>query len=998
MELRRGVGLRNWTGDMLRSPAVAAVYDRRYSRNRPPNLIVQIITRDGITSRPSRIDGQPHKAKTPAVSLRCVIPLVLLAAVSCASASDLDEQFHNPPPDVRPWVFWMWLRADTTPAAITKDLEEMKAKGIPGFILYDAGAGVLLHADSKMVLDGKAYRSVRTDDFKGATSTPIPTGPLPTWSPRWRELIRFVAKEAARLHLEFCLTDGLASTSGSIDEADGQQKLIWSETKVAGPMVVDALLPLETGKASQLSSHRDVSVLAVPDTPDFGPGRVVDLSAKMDAAGHLHWDAPAGAWKVLRFSQTPTHARNFWGLFTDGMSAEALDKTWEVTMAPLLREMTPEERAGLRGIEDDSWEAGDMTWTGRFAAEFQRRRGYDLVPWLPVLAGVKMGDPADAAGVWRDYRLTISDLVADNHYAHLRQLAHQNGLTLYSEAAGPHPTQQDLLKNCGQVDIAMAEFWMPSPHRPTPQTRFLLRDAASANHIYGKPVTMCESFTSAGPFWEETFFSMKATADQAFCDGLNRVCFHNFSHSPSLDAKPGYVYFAGTLYGRNVTWWDQTPAFNTYLARCSELLQQGKFVADALFYHGDGIGQLEQMKTVPATLGEGYDHDNVNTDVLLTRANVRDGRIVLSDGMNYRVLVLPENTPMAPAVLAKISALVEAGATVVGPRPSGFAGLPLHPEDRPKFDSLVARLWGKTDARAVTENRVGAGRVVWGPSVREVLQSMGAGPDFEQTGVSPAGTIDWIHRTAGGAEIYYVASRWEPAEKVACTFRVSGKQPELWNPVTGEIRDARAFRQEGGRTTVPLEFDPCGSVFVVFRKDIKPDAQGLAATNYPATSVVTRLNGPWEVSFDPKWGGPAQVTFDQLTDWTKRPEEGIKFYSGTAVYRQEFDLGASPAPGERLLLDLGEVHEISSVRLNGIDLGVVWAKPARVDITPAVKAGANALEITVVNLWPNRLIGDAGLPPEKRFTETNMHKFTAATPLLASGLLGPVEVLASAPP
>jgi hypothetical protein len=271
---------------------------------------------------------------------------------------------------------------------------------------------------------------------------------------------------------------------------------------------------------------------------------------------------------------------------------------------------------------------------------------------------------------------------------------------------------------------------------------------------------------------------------------------------------------------------------------------------------------------------------------------------------------------------------------------------------------------------------------------------MGAQPDFEFTGLSEAGTIDWIHRTTSdGTEIYFVCSRWETPESVECSFRVSGKQPELWNPVTGEIRAATAFHQKNGRTIMPLEFDPCGSVFVIFRRPIGAMVDGTAARNYPTLTPLFKLDGAWDVAFDPKWGGPSNVRFEELTDWTKRPEDGIKFYSGTAVYRKTFTLPTAPDQSQRLILELGEVREVATVRLNGRDLGVVWTKPARVDITRAAKAGTNELEVSVVNLWPNRLIGDAALPPEKRFTETNMRKFVSKSPLLPSGLLGPVQML-----
>lgn len=923
---------------------------------------------------------------------------------------ELERHFQVPPENARPWVFWMWLRVETTPAAITRDLEEMHAKGIEGVILYDSGVGGQLEVSSKMVLKGKGYQAVPTRDYVGAHLTPIPSAPMPSWGDRHRELIRFASKEAGRLGLKFCLSVGLAGTSGPIPVEYGQQKLVWSEVTVNGPKNFDEILPAPTEAVSAINALpkknaslpskpqfniHEIAVLAVPVKEGFVPAEAINISSKMDAQGRLCWDAPAGNWKILRFGYAPTGKQNVWGYYTDGMSAAAMDKTWESTIGQVLKDMSPEERKGLYAVEDDSWEAGETTWTELFPAKFKLLRNYDLIPWLPALAGKSMGGSGAVEAVKRDYFRTIADLIARNHYARLRELANRNGLFAFSEAAGPNSGQLDPMQNSKGVDVAMGEFWVPSMHRPTPARRFLLRNAASANHIYGKRVTPCESFTSVGPFWEESFFDMKNSADQAFCDGCNLKVIHNFSHSPSLTAKPGYAYFAGTLYTRQATWWEQTPAFNAYLGRCSFLLQQGLFVADALYYRGDGIGQLEQMKTEPPLPAEGYDHDNCNLDALLDRVGVKNGRLVLPDGMSYRILVLPDDAPMAPEALVKIASLVESGATVVGQRPQGPAGL-VTPEQKAKFDVLVARLWG-FDPNGSGENQVGAGRIIVGKSAGAVLREMSVPPDLEFAGLSAAGELDWIHRTAGNTEIYFIASRWDPAEKVACTFRVSGKQPELWNPVTGDIRDAVVFRQKEGRTIVPLEFNPRESVFVVFRKPIAENVSGTAASNYPNISPLTELTGPWEVSFDPKWGGPENVTFNSLVDWTQRPEEGIKYYSGTAVYRKKFNLASLPSAGGKLLFDLGEVHEEASVRLNGVDLGVVWTRPARVDISAAARVGENNLEITVVNLWPNRLIGDASLPEEKRFTETNIRKFGTATPLYPSGLDGPVRLEVAVP-
>jgi hypothetical protein len=913
--------------------------------------------------------------------------------------SELSNGFIHPPISAAPWVYWVWLGVDTTPAAMTYDLEQMKAKGIAGFILYGNQAGSLAREIPAQVLVEKdnrfEYEYVKNGDYDDFHTTPIPLPALPAWTLPWRERIRYVAREAARLDLQFCLTIGLAGTSAQIPEEYGNQELIWTETSVNGPGEFDGILPALGPHDRPSSYRRDVAVLAIPEGGEFATSQVIDLTSKMDDSGHLKWKAPGGNWKILRFSQVATGAHNQWGIFSDAMNPEALDKLWEVTMAPLVQEMSPEERKGLIGLEDDSWEGGKFTWTKNFPAEFRKRRGYDLVPYLPVLAGAGIGDAATRQQIERDYKVTISDLMADYHYGHLEKLCKEHGLIFFSEAAGPNLYQADLLKTTSEVDVMMAEFWMPSFHRPTPRSRFLARNAACASHIYGAPVNMDEAFTSLGPEWEVSPFRMKPVGDQAFCDGVNRICVHNFSHSPSLTAKPGYVYVAGTHYEPRVTWWEQAPAFNTYLARCSYLLQQGKFVADALFYKGDNIGVGEPMKETHPTLGEGYDYDCLNADVLLTRMSVKDGHIVLPDGMSYRVLILPNNQPIALNALQRIAELVEAGATVVGPPPTGLAGLPVQPNEEQQFNAVAARLWGNDRQASITDKRqVGAGHVIAGQSARQALLDAGAPPDFEQSGLSPSGEIHWIHRRTGNTDIYFVASQWQTVEKLQCTFRVSGKQPELWDPVTGTIRDARSFRQSGGRTTIPLEFDPCGSVFIVFRKPIPSSATGKAATNYPHNErVQLTLSGPWEVSFDPKWGGPKKLIFERLVDWTTRSETGIRYYSGTAVYRKNFDLASVPEKGTRLLLDLGELHEVGAVRLNGRDLGVVWTKPARVDITGVLKTSGNTLEITVVNLWPNRLIGDAGLPRESQFTETNVHKFSSHSPLLPSGLLGPVRVL-----
>ena len=928
------------------------------------------------------------------------VSLGLILAIGCLSSSAradaLEDDFHHPPPGASTWVYWVWLETPTTPAAITRDLEEMKAKGIAGFILYENGAGNFL-AKAKMIPVDKGFKPVATSEYDGQYVTPLP--PLAPWSPEWRKDIRYVAAESKRLGLTFCLAHGLAGVSApGLDLRYGQQELKWSQQDVTGPGNFDATLSLPATKSHQSKGSPvllDVAVLAVPIGDHVQLTDVQNVSAQTDGSGRLQWQIPPGKWRIFRFIQRPTGAANVWGPFCDTLSPEGIDHAWALTMAPLLKEMTPVERAGLTAVEDDSWESGQPSWSKNFPQEFQKRRGYDLIPYLPALAGVTMVDAATTQRIKQDFKQTISDLIVTNYYARMHSICQQNNLTLYDETDGPNIQWADFSMTGANVDHAMAEFWMPSVHRPNPAKRFLAREAATSNHLYGNKLTMCEAFTSLGPMWEETPFAMKACVDQAYCDGANLTCIHNYGHSPLVDAKPGDVYCAGTQLNRNITWWDEFPAFGSYLARCDALLQDGNFVADALFDTGDGIGQSQPSKVLNPGLGAGYDYDRASNEALINVASVKDGKIVTTGGMSYRVLVMPQKQGMPLAALQKIASLAQAGATIVGPPPTGLAGMPVHPDDEKQFDDLVAQLWGGPTG-SPSDKKVGAGRVVSDKTADQVLQAEGVGPDFEFDGLSPHGEVAWIHRSTADEDWYYVTSRWFSPEKLTCKFRIIGKQPELWDPVTGETRDAAAFQQQNGQTIVPLEFDPCGSIFVVFRKPIAPTVGGTTASNYPTMQPMGSLDGPWTVKFDAKWGSPAEsVTFDSLVDWTTRPESGIKYFSGTAIYTKKFDLPSAAPPGRRLTLDLGDVHEVASVTLNGHDLGVVWTHPARVDITSVVQQVGNDLEIKVVNLWPNRLIGDSTLPPEQQLTVTNIHHFTKTSQLLPSGLLGPVQILAA---
>lgn len=746
------------------------------------------------------------------------------------------------------------------------------------------------------------------------------------------------------------------------------------------------------------------------ESPADEPGRaypkrsdVVDLTAKMDASGTLQWDAPAGPWKVLRLgytlagSEVSTHSENGGGWAIDYLDARTFDAYWKRVMEPILEEAKPYVGRSLRYLHTDSWELGPVNWTAEMPREFRRLRGYDLLPMLPALAGYVVESQEYSTRFLNDFRRTLADLIAGSKYATFAAYAHQRGLGIHPESGGPHAAPIDALECLGRNDIPMGEFWARSAtHRVEDWQRLFVKQSASAAHIYGKRLVLAEAFTTIGPHWEKDPRDLKPVFDQVACEGLNVTMLHTFDCSPAEMGLPGQAYFAGTHVNPQVTWWNQAGAFFAYLNRCHFLLQQGLPVSDVVYFYGENIPAFVRLKRDdPAGVLPGYDYDVINAEALLARASVRDGRIVLADGTSYRLLVMPDHDATTLKTLAHIATLVESGATLVGRKPQKPLGVGASPEDDAKFQALTAKLWGEGSADEPRENRVGEGRVISGKTARAVLEEEGTGPDFTFTGEKEDSLFDYFHRTTGEAEIYFVANRLERAEKAEVSFRITGRQPELWDPLTGEIRDARAFRQADGRTIVPLEFDPAGSMFVIFRRAIAADSAGDAARNQPVVSDLVPLEGPWKVRFDPRWGGPEVVEFEHLVSWTERPEEGIRFYSGAAVYEKMFDLPAAPGGenGRRVLLDLGEVKNLAQVWVNGKELGIAWTTPFRVDITEALRPAGNRLEIKVVNLWPNRLIGDQHLPPDQRRTKTNVTKFTKDSPLLPSGLLGPVKLL-----
>lgn len=974
--------------------------------------------------------------RLPAVfAALCALCSLSFAGSTHAPPSDsLAASFRSPPSSARPWVFWFWINGNISKEGITADLEAMDRAGIGG-VLWMEVSGPWWAPDGKVV-------------------------PL---SPEWQGAFQWAIRECDRLGMQFdaTLDFGYGSGGPHITPDLSMQKLYWSDKLVDGGGAIDVALdrPTVAKKVSawlrpgmemnpkvleaieKVDSYRDIAVMAipVPDAPEargyripdldkkngigFGPvprggagipagaatplEGVIDLTSRMDKGGRLTWDAPPGKWLVIRLG----HASNFKmtrpcpqaavGLECDRLSRVGIDTHFGAFLKKIIDGAGGAVGRALSHAHIDSWEAGGQNWTATFPEEFRARRGYDIRPWLPVLTGRVVGSAELSDRFLWDMRATVGEMIRDNYAARLRELVRPHGMKLSIEAYGHLCI--DNLSYAGVCDMPVSEFWARGEERfpdllagrggYAPSSKAM----ASAAHTGGKPVVGAEAFTSDRG-WRDHPYLLKSMGDWAFCQGVNRMIFHLYAHQPYEDMVPGLTHRKwGEHFQRFNTWWDQSRAWNDYLSRCQYLLQRGTFVADVCCWFGEGapLGVDHMGLELPA----GHDYDLCASETVL-EMRVRDGRLLLPSGASYRYLRLPEADRMTAPLAKKVQELVEAGARVIaGPRPKGAPGLMDYPACDAEVEAVAKTLWD-------------SGRVLNGQAFAEVFRKDGLRPDFEGEGLS------YLHRRIGEADVYFVANPRDEARDVECAFRVSGKVPEFWDPETGEIRDLPECGEEGGRTRVPLRFGPVGSGFVVFRRDGGgARAQG---KNFPEFLRVAEVAGPWEVTFDPRWGGPAApVAFDALEDWSQRAEGAIRYYSGTAVYRTSFSCGGDSAVG--LFLDLGKVEVMARVKVNGADCGVAWKPPYRVPIGGAVREGKNDLQIEVVNLWINRMIGDEQLPedgnwkdfetllewpgwfregkprPSGRYTFTTCRHYKKDIPPVPSGLLGPVTLARKSP-
>lgn len=961
-----------------------------------------------------RLDA--YLSRVSRVTLFSFLLILTLVQSSPAQQQDtLANHFKNPPQQYGIRCWWWWLNGNVTKETITRDLEEMKAKGFSGACIFDAGG----------------------QNQQG--NSDVPEGPM-FGTPEWRDLFVHAVHEANRLGLVLSLSiqSGWNLGGPDVTPEEATKHLTWSEITVKGPSKDFPFLPQPKTRDN---FYKDIAVIAFPkrnkpdnvhpirdlelkaafregDRSGFGTEKLLEdfeptpnehdalikdiviVKEKPEASGKLSWKVPAGEWTIIRFGYTTSGAEvstssgKWQGRVIDYMSEKYFNRYWDTHVEPLLQLIEPMTGTTLRYLQTDSWEGGGLNWSDNFAAEFRKRRGYDVLPYLPVIAGKIIQDRHTSNSFLADFRKTVGDCVSDYHYKVFADRASDHGMGIQPESAGPHAGPFDGLKNYGHSEIMMSEFWSPSPHRSKPEDRFFVKQASSAAQIYNKRLVGAESFTTIGRHWNDVPWStMKPPFDREVCSGLNLVFLHTFTASPKEMGVPGQEYFAGTHINPNITWWNQSKAVFDYFKRSQYLMQQGNIVTDVLHYSGDHVPNIGHLKAHdPGHALPGYDYDLINEERLL-KLTVKDGLLTLPHGKQYKVLTLPGVKVLSFAALRKIHELVLDGATVIGYKPVGMLSLSDLPESINAFEKFAHELWGeRPDSKG--EKQAGKGIVVWGQTARDFLQKAGVPADLEVINPKAELTFDYIHRSFQDVDVYFISSQNEEPVTAEFAFRMAGKQPELWDAVTGEIKNAAAFRQGNGKTILPLSFDHYGSVFVVFRKSVSASQKGESATNASTYKSLMEVKGPWKVTFDSTARLANPLEFTSLISWTARPEKIIHHYSGEATYSTIFDF-TSFKKDIRYFLTLSNIQDvgIATVRLNGKVIGTTWTPPFRLEITSALNQKGNKLEVIVANSWRNRLVGDRDLPPAQRLTKTNI-TIKPDWELLEAGLLGPVLISA----
>ncbi|MEI8372787.1 MAG: glycosyl hydrolase [Planctomycetota bacterium] len=991
--------------------------------------------------------------------LSVVLLFTNMARGQAKPAVDLAEAFANPPEVARAWVYWWWLNGYVTRDGIVRDLDAMKRQGISGALVFHAGEAT---TPKSVAFMSREWRDLLRFAVVQAAKRDIAItlnvcggwnagGPWVTPNDAPRQLVSTVVETSGPKRFREKLPRPAAAKSGKLEDYREVAVLAWKLRDGEGRGSARVCLSMSWGDLSARVTDGEL----IWDVP---PGKwliarfgaVIPLYAHTKCVGgtgsELEIDPLSAEAMDRHFAATvaaviedvkPFVGKTFTHAHID--SGEIGNPDWTL--------MFREQFQRLRGYDPLPYLAARIG----FPKDHHNPRLRPKEKAAPE-SRLLVDDIEITKRFLEDYDRTIADLYVECYYGRLNRLCRDHGLAgAHSEAAGYQKPAVDALRSMGCNDICMSEFWsretllLRNPgqsmiHQLTQQAHLHdgVKNASSAAHVYGRKIVQAEAYTimrgNTRLNGDHDPFELKDVGDRAFCQVLNRNVLCSFVCQPEQDSQPGYYWpFVGADFNRHLTWWSMSHGWLRYLNRCQYVFQEGRFAADFCYLQGEWAPAFVPAKwAMDPPLPSGTDCDTINVEALVDRAAAGpNGRLILPNGLSYRYLVLwqggrwldcsPEPLALSPATMRKLKDLVDDGVTLIGPRPRRAIGLTDYARSDAQVTELSETIWGDSTEKAGAR-KLGKGRVIWGRSLSDVMLADRIPPDLDiretsetaslpletLSGIRHPSTFDWIHYRIGSADAYFIANLRNARAAGEFVFRdvadTDGKprQSELWDAVTGQIRDLPACRiTDDLRIATMLRFEPRQSLFVVFRRPMAPLASGakspgrpkMLTTNFPDSQLLQELAGPWTVRFNPKWGGPSSVVFEKLEDWTKRPEEGVKHYSGTATYEKTFDLLVASKTAGRLYLDLGEVNNLAAVRLNGKALGVVWTAPWRIEITSAVQPTGNRLEIEVANLWTNRLLFDATLPPDKRLTTTNVTGFKPDMPLLPSGLLGPVRVM-----
>jgi hypothetical protein len=995
---------------------------------------------------------------------------------SCSNpkqSDSLKQGFINPPDSARPGVYWYFMDGNIEREAITADLESMKEAGIGYVVFLEVNVGVPrgkvdFLSDEWQELFKHAVREAERLGIRIILgSGPGWAGSGGPWVTPSQSMMHLVASDTivkgpglfnGRLPVpkpkrpffgENSLTKELKSKRDSWYE----DVLVLAFPSPDAPEIISRIDEKALYYRAPYTSEPGVlPFIPEPITAEGSGGSVIEqksivnLTEKLQKDGNLNWEIPAGKWTIMRFGKRNNGAVTRpaplpgLGFEADKFDTVSFDAHYNAYVNKLIKKTLPKKvknGGGWTMIHIDSWEMGAQNWSNRFREEFIKRRGYDPELFLPVYTGLVVNSLETSERFLWDIRLTSSELITENHAKRFRDLGRRNGFRLSIEPYDMNPAS-DL--DLGSVaDVPMCEFWSEGYGF---NSAFSCIESSSIAHVKGVPVVAAEAFTAnSHEAWKKYPEDMKNQGDWAFCMGINRFIYHTFAHKPYGDEyRPGVTMGPyGVHWDRGQTWWPMVNEYHRYISRCQFILSQGRPVADILYLAAEGApnifrppsSALDGKPVMPDK--RGFSFDGCSPLFLVENASVKDGSIVFPGGGPYRLMVLPDVITMTPELLAKIKSLIEAGATVIGNPPVKSPSLSGFPGCDEITASMSREIWGGGNMPGKLTNRAyGKGIIWWGKElvnphrgIRGDPDSLSLYPEYSLTerlladkGIKPdfkaSGNIRYTHRKTFDREIYFISNRTGSEVTDTCYFRDGKKTAELWDAVTGKIKLIPDIFPRDGLTGVPVKLAPYQSFFIVFYKsEINKKNRLAEEKNFPGKSVLMTLDGQWSVAFDTLWGGPSKIEFEKLTDWSIRPEDGIKHYSGKAVYSKTFSLPESEGSLKKseIYLNLGNVKNIARVKLNNRDLSVVWTSPWEVNISDAVRHTDNNLEITIINLWINRLIGDESEPwdgiengkwpewllngaqrPTKRYTFTTHRYYKSGDPLVESGLIGPVRI------